>query len=801
MKKIISLLGIVSITASTASVASCSMVNNKKQSIFNKVNNLTKISSTLLRGAMIQNASQSRDNGLPYDANFLLDLINSSSAKELMPDFNTNYQTNMSSLNSSYFNQNLTRDEINKIAKVKDSTNENSLFLTNNVKSPNGPADSIGSLLTVFIGIIKANGGIHPNSSGLIQSFLPELKLSENNVDQFSSEKMKPIAKILDQWADVIALIIKLAESSNLPYFLIANFLNVNFWTTIKENNWNINSLGTIDLVINKILNVDKIENLTNKKIMNAAVKRLNNIFANLSRQNDKVIEDINELYKDIDYDFENKFGDTFAGFLKNINNLDTSNMIPILFDALFVVSAILHRITSIDFSQDTPQSHDDLYSYKGEVGRKEKKNLKFLKELGEQEFNNKYSSKILIKNLSIALNAKENDGLNFAKLIGLLFQSGSKKTFDIAKPGILGWVPALLGKLTTLSGDYTGAEGFSPLLYAIGNGLAQWKNIKINVVAEIGPNQIGNFMKAIIDTFIENRSINGLDSLFDFLKTFGVKIPFRFNQDEIMKNSWRTLWSSESTFLKTIIGGETNTSLQTILNSHIFLGKNISEILNLLYESINSSNPNLKKVENINKASTLMANGFRNLSTALIDDKYSIFYGNDIPYKQGNNKYTSLQTLMITSDKNGLYIEFDNIKNKKVKGVKSAMFALGSDFDDLGKQKNNFREETILSGLEKIFDDPSINALFDQILEGFKEVNRIKKELTNFTYKQLIGNMNFKTKVLSYEGIDQPDTDAFIKYKTTYTDILSWATFFYEIELKLTKGSNEWKITSIERK
>ncbi|WP_339029386.1 hypothetical protein [Spiroplasma endosymbiont of Cantharis nigra] len=813
MKKIISLLGIVSITASTASVTSCSTINNKKKSITNKVNNLTQISSTLLRGVMVQNASQKTNYGLAYDANYLLDLINSSRAKELMPGFNTSFQTDMSSLNSSYFNQSLTREEINKIAKVNGS-NDNSPFLTDNVKSPVGAADSLGSLLTIFIGIIKSNGGIHPNSSGLIQSFLPQLNLSEDNVDKFSSEKMASISNTLDQWADIIAIIIKIAVSAKLPYTLISNLLNVNFLTALRENDWkfikesiiktflNIDFLSILDLLVNSILRVDNIENLTNKKIMNATIKRSNNIFAKLSGQKDKVIKNTDELYQDIDFDFENKFGDVFAGFLNNLNNLDTSNILSIIFDALFVISAILQRITSIDFSQDTPQSHDDLYSYKGEVGRREKKNLKFLKELANTEFeNSQFGTKTLIKNLSIALNAKDNDGLNFAKLLGLLFQSGSSKTLEISKPGILGWVPSLITKLATLSGDYKGAEGFSPLLYAIGNGFAQWKNIKINVIGEIGPNQIGNFVKAIIDTFIENRSINGLDSLFDFLKTFGVNISLRFNQDEIMKKSWKTLWSSESTFLKTIIGGEKNISLQTILSSQIYEGKTISEILDFIYYSINSTNPNYRKIKYLKESSTGLTDGIRDISSALVEDKYSIFYGQDTPYKEGINKYTALQTLMITNNKNGLYINFDEKKNKNVKGIRSAMFALGNDYDEDGRQKNTFREKTILSGLEKILDDSDINDLLDQILLGFKDVNKIKSDLTTYYYKPLIHNNNFKTKILSYKGIDEQDTDAIIKYRTLYKMPYSKATFTYEIELLLLNGSDEWKISSIERK
>ncbi len=813
MKRIISLLGIVSITASTASVTSCSTINNKKKSVINKVNNLTQISSTLLRGAMVQNASQKVNYGLAYDANYLLDLINSSRAKELMPGFNTNYQTDMSSLNSSYFNQSLTREEINKIAKVNES-NDNGPFLTDNVKSPVGAADSIGSLLTVFIGIIKSNGGIHPNSSGLIQSFLPQLNLSEDNADKFSSEKMASISNTLDKWADIIAIIIKIAVSAKLPYTLISNLLNVNFLTALRENDWkfvkesiiktllNIDFVSILDLLVNSILRVDNIENLTNKKIMNAAIKRSNNIFAKLSGQKDKVIKNTDELYQDIDFDFENKFGDVFAGFLNNLNNLDTSNIFSIIFDALFVISAILQRITSIDFSQDTPQSHDDLYSYKGEVGRREKRNLKFLKELANTEFeNSQFSTKTLIKNLSIALNAKDNDGLNFAKLLGLLFQSGSSKTLDISKPGILGWVPSLLGKLGTLSGDYKGVEGFSPLLYAMGNGFAQWKNIKINVIGEIGPNQIGNFVKAIIDAFIENRSINGLDSLFDFLKTFGVNIPLRFNQDEMMKKSWKTLWSSESTFLKTIIGGEKNISLQTILSSQIYEGKTISEILEFIYYSISSTNPNYRKIKDLKESSIGLTDGIRDISSALVDDKYSIFYGQDTPYKEGNNKYTSLQTLMMTNNKNGLYIKFGDKNNKNVKGMRSAMFALGNDYDEDGRQKNIFREKTILSGMEKILDDSDINDLLDQILLGFKDVNKIKSNLTTYYYKPLIHNDNFKTKILSYNGIDEQNTDAIIKYRTLYTIPYSKATFTYEIELLLLNGTDEWKISSIERK
>ncbi|WP_339034769.1 hypothetical protein [Spiroplasma endosymbiont of Cantharis rufa] len=813
MKKIISLLGIVSITASTASVTSCSTINNKKKSVINKVKNLTQISSTLLRGAMVQNASQKVNYGLAYDANYLLDLIHSSRAEELMPGFNTNYQTDMSSLNGSYFNQSLKREEINKIAKV-DGSNDNGPFLTDNVKSPVGAADSIGSLLTVFIGIIKSNGGIHPNSSGLIQSFLPQLNLSEDNVDKFSSQKMASISNTLDQWAEIIAIIIKIAVSAKLPYTLISNLLNVNFLTALRENNWkiinesiiktllNIDFVSILDLLVNSILRVDKIENLTNKKIMNAAIKRSNNIFAKLSGQKDKVIKNIDELYQDIDFNFENKFGDVFAGFLNNLNNLDTSNIFSIIFDALFVISAILQRITSIDFSQDTPQSHDDLYSYKGEVGRREKRNLKFLKELADNEFeNSQFSTKTLIKNFSIALNAKDNDGLNFAKLLGLLFQSGSSKTIDISKPGILGWVPSLLAKLGTLSGDYKGVEGFSPILYAIGNGFAQWKNIKINVIGEIGPNQIGNFVKAIIDAFIENRSINGLDSLFDFLKTFGVNIPLRFNQDEMMKSAWKTLWSSESTFLKTIIGGEKNISLQTILSSQIYNGKTISEILDFIYYSISSTNPNYIKVKDLKESTIGLTDGIRDISSALIEDKYSIFYGQDTPYKEGINKYTALQTLMITNNKNGLYIDIDQKKNKNVKGIKSAMFALGNDYDENGRQKNIFREKTILSGLEKILDDSNINDLLDQILLGFKDVNKMKSDLTTYYYRPLIQNDNFKTKILSYKGIDEQNTDAIIKYRTLYTIPYSNATFTYEIELILLNGSDEWKINSIERK
>ncbi|WP_338985516.1 hypothetical protein [Spiroplasma endosymbiont of Diplazon laetatorius] len=826
MKKLISFLGIISITASTGSVAACSTVNNIKTSIKNKIQNLTQVSSTALRGAMIQNASQDTlaANELAYDADYLTGLINSGKAKTLMPGFKTDSETTVGSLMKNYFNgQNINRNEINNLSKSENPSYSDSAFLTDQVKSPVGSADSLGSMLTLIISAIKSNGGVHPSLSGLIQGLLPELGLSPSAASGVGP--MEDISKLLDSAAVPLAILIKALSGSNLAYSLISNLLNANFLNDSKEGKTNITNglmsalssvnfvpliigllelmnhfdilIPTFDMLVNSVLTMDKVENMTNKQVMNATNRRLYNVFAALSGQTDKIVKDVNVLYSDVDYTFEKDFGELMGVFFENLNNINTSNITLVITDLLFVVTGLLQRITSVDFGGFKPSNNQNLFS-------ESDKNIDYLKLLGSNNFK-RFETKLLFKNLSIALNS-DSEGLNTAKLFSLLFESGSEKIVNLDKPGFGGWTIKITGFLLGLGGYYEGSEGLSSLIFALGYGIGKWQNINYTVLGiGVGPVQVGNILKGAIDNFVENRSISGLDSLFDFIKTFGVNVPFRFKNDKLLKESWKALWSKESTFLKTVIGGENNISLETILAGPVYEGKTISEILDFIYNAINSSTPNNQKLKELEQETKGMANGLQDISKALSDTKYSIFTKNGNAYNgtgsNAENKYTALQVLMITSGLNGLYISVDGVKNTSITGAKAAMYALGTNFDANGKQLGEFRQDSLLSGLEKIVDDKSVDSLLDQIVKGFAEVNSVKNNLSNTVYKPLIQDNNFKTKVESHYGIDQGMDEAGITYTTTYKDPNTKKTFNYEIKLLLEAGALDWQIKSIKRK
>ncbi|AUM62561.1 hypothetical protein [Spiroplasma monobiae] len=841
MKKLISFLGIIAITASTGSVAACSTVNNIKTSIKNKVDNLMKISSAALRGAMIQNASQDMlANGeLAYDAEYLNGLINSGKANSLIPDFKTDSETTVGSLMSNYFGgQSLSRDAINELNKSGNGSYGENDFLTNQVKSPNGSGDSIGSILTLVISAIKSNGGIHPSISGLIQGLLPQLGLSPSGANGVGKESMESVASILDNASVPLAILLKSVSGSNAVYSLISNLLNATFLNDMKEGKTNItngllSALSSINIVplisgiiellnefdiliplmddlINSILTMDSIESMTNKQIMNATNKRLYNIFATLSGQNDKIITDKIELYKDIDYNFEKQFGEVIAVFFENISSISTSNIVSIIPDILFVVAGLLQRITSVDFETNVAQSNSDLFNNNED---RKNKNQEFLKRLGSEKYKeNIFSTKKLVKNLSIAFNSESENGLQLAKLFSLLLQTGStSKSIDFGKPflgnNIIGWGSKLLTMLPNISNDVGSHEGLSPLLYSLGYGIAVWQNISINIGIDIGKDQIGNLLRLSMDMIIQGSSIDGLNGLIELLNSFGVSLPIKFssNSEKIMKNSWTALYSKNSTMLKDIIGGEENISLQIILAGPVYEGKTISEILDFIYKNIKSSSNNDAKFRQLKEEAKGIASGLQDISKALVEDKYKIFIKNsNKPYNgEGSNEenqYTALQALMITSGLNGLTVQIENNNIPPINGAKSAMYALGTDFDDNGRQLNKFRDNSLLSGLEKIIDDKSIDSLLDQIVKGFADVNKVKNDLSNTVYKPLIQSRNFKSKVKSHYGIDEGNVESGIVYVTTYTDPATKRTFNYEIKLLLRPGWSDWYIKSIKR-
>ncbi|QHX36567.1 Vmc-like lipoprotein signal peptide domain-containing protein [Spiroplasma sp. BIUS-1] len=833
MKKLISILGIISITASTASVASCSTVNNKLTSIKNKVNNLTNVSSTVLRGVMIQNASQELNDGLPYDADYLYGLISSSKANDLMPGFKTDNQTTVGSLKNNYFGkQGFNRKDINNWDHPSNASYSDKEFLTDKVKSPNGPADSIGSMLTLVISAIKSNGGINPSISGLLEGVLGQLPLSESSIGSVSKDKMEGISSILSSASEPLAILIKALSKSNFAYGAISNLLNINFLNDLKEGKTSlldgimstlssINFLPLItgllellnyfdiltpllDTLVNSILTMDNKQNMTNKQVMNATNKRLYNIFATLSGQNDKVITDKDELYKDVDYNFEKQFGEVMAGFFKNMSNINTSNIITIIPDILFVVAGILQRITSVDFETNVAQNNQDLFDNNS---IKKNRNQDFLIKLGNESFNkHNFSTKILINNLRISLTSDEN-GYNLIKLFALLFESAGTNDgrIDLSyTESTAAWIARLIGSAFTLGLNYGGQEGLSPLLFAIGNGIAVF--LKINV-AGVGPNHVGNIFKALIDKIILNKDISGIQGL---LETFGAKLPFTLSNEsiKIMKNAWDALWSKDSTMLKDIIGGDKNISLQTILEGPVYKGKTISEIMELIYNAINSSSSNTQRYKKLKEESTGLAKGLQDISSALVYNKYKMYYGegenktehNPLSYEEKDG-YTALQVLMVASNAKGIYISIDGKENNKVKGSKAAMSALGTDFDENGKQINTaFRDNSLLLGLKNIIDDKSIDSLLDQIVKGFANVNNVKKDVSNKVYKTLIQSKNFKTKVKSYYGIDEGNVEAGITYVTTYTDPKTHKSFNYEVKLNLNIDSTDWKVTSIKR-
>ncbi len=817
MKKIISILAVMSVTTSTLSVTSCSMINLKKASIINKVNNLTQISETLLRGSMIQNASQETNTGFAYDSNYLNNLVYSSKVNSLIPLFNTDQETTLNNLRDLYFDsQDLNRAAINQLQ-------EN--FLNDEVKAPITSVKNIAGTLIFAITTLQSNGGIHPSISGLIQGAIPQLGLNDDLVNSLNSKNIQPIAKLIQKINEPLSKTIGFLQESNVIYGVLKNFFNSEFENAIKEKNieeifkWIINFLNEVNLsggakildnLINSILMEDKkAEELNGQMILNASLNKFNNIFARVLNQEDKIIsnEDIYDLNKSFDKNLGKIIGDFFQQIEKNNLNLNIETILKLVFektenitDILFIISGLLKYISSIDFASYIPLSNDYLFDSK-------KLNNDFLKELNNLSLKeNPYSTEKLLKNLSTITSIEKNlDGKQMQKLFYLLFNSGEKVTNIDQNVGLIG----LISKLSSPILGQNKKNNYSSLLYGIGNGVAIWKGWSFG---GIGPDQVGNVLRWVIgDGFGFNSDFSGLNKVIEILNGIGITIDLKVSEKTTsqLKHLFSAIWDEDSTLIEDLTGQKI--SLYSIFKNEIASGITISKLIDLIYKNIAQADPNNKmEIEkSIDKKAEKLAIGLDIISKEIVNDKYQLWYKSKNSEKQFienslTGDYNPLQALILSSTRNGLYLKINEnpiIVNEKVKGSKASMYALGTDFDSNGNQVfSNFRQSSIMQGLEYIFDDKITNYILEDIVKAFNDINMIDTEVSNNIYKKLIQSKNFKTKNLSYVNIDKADLVQSITYQTTYFDPFNNKSFNYEINLILKPDQASWKINNIKR-
>ncbi|WP_338985517.1 lipoprotein [Spiroplasma endosymbiont of Diplazon laetatorius] len=807
MKKLLTFLGAVSLTASTFSVASCSMVNYKSQSIKNKVKNLIDISSALLRGTMIQNASQGKDKTLAYDSNFLNNLIGNSKASDIIPKFKTDKHSTLNQLKETYFeDQNLNRESINQM---------NNNFLTNEVKAPVSSIDSFSSTFVLLVSALKTNGGLHPSISGLIEGLLPSLNLSDDLTQSLDSKKIAPFIKLIDKISDPLSKTLVFLQESNSFYSLLKNLFNSEFENAIKEKNtseitkWIGNFLKefkangmeqVFDLLINSVLTLDKpAQELTGQSILNASLKRVNNIFARSSGQNDKIIDN-NSLYTGLSRNFDKDLGDIIGVFLQkfgtNFNDLNFTAILTSIIsepenivDILFVISSLLKYMSSVDFTDFSPKNDDNLFS-------DQKDNNAFIEELNKKSMQeNPFSTKILLKNLIAITNTTTNyNGKQAQKLFYLLFNSGKKPTNIDEKINAF-------SLFTKLSSSVIGNEknNYSSLVYGIGKGVAIWQ--KWSVAKVIGPDQVGNLFRWVITDGLGNNSdFSGLNKVLEILSGF-IEIDLKVSDNTTfqLKKLFNAIWDKDSTLFKDLFGLQT--SLYSLFNTEIGEKTKISDILDLIYNSISGA---------VCQKGDKLKNGISIISSEIDNINYTLWYqskGKLVQFKEGSTNekgtYNALQAFIVSSKRRGLIISKDQNKpeNLNIKGTKAAMYALGTDYDSNGNQNmNKFREVSFLAGFEEIIDDSIIWNSFDDISRGFNDIKKINDEVINKVYKPLIQDKNFKTKLITQDNIDKPNDRQSITYKTVYTNPFSNEKFTYEINIVLEVNESSWKVNSIKK-
>ncbi|ALD66241.1 hypothetical protein [Spiroplasma cantharicola] len=817
MKKILSILAVVSMSTSTICVTSCSTINLKKKSIKNQISNLTQISSTLLRGSIIQNASQEINKGFAYDSNYLNNLVYNSKANELIPLFDTNSETTLNSLRNLYFdNQNLDRNAINDLNKD---------FLSDKVKSPTSSIQSIASIAVFAITTLKSNGGIHPSLSGLIQGAIPKLGLNDNLADNLNSEKLKPIANLIKNIKDPLAKTIGFLQESNAIYAILKNFFNSEFENAIKEKDmkaifdWIIKFLNDINLsggakifddLVNSLLLQEKdADELTGQMIINASLNKINNIFARIINQENKIItgENLFSLSKNFDKDLGKIIGEFLKQITKENSNLNIQEVLKSIFektenisDILFVFSSLLKYISSIDFSSFIPLSNEYLFDSK-------KLNNDYLAELNKLTLkDNPYNTARLLKNLSTITNIENNlDGKQMQKLFYLLFNSGEKVTNIDQNIGLISLIP----KISSPWIGQNKKNNYSSLLYGIGNGIAIWKDWSF---AGIGPDQVGNVLRWVIgDGLGFNSNFSGLNKVIEILNSIGINIDLKVSEKTTsqLNHLFSAIWDEDSTLIKDLTGQQI--SLYSLFKNEIVEGITLSKLIDLIYKALTQVDPTstMKKSKNIDKKAEGLSKGLDIISKEMVNDKYQLWYqsnNNEKQFKQNseNGNYNALQALILTSTRNGLYLKINEdpiIVNQKVRGPKASMYALGTDFDTNGNQIfSKFRNSSIMQGLEYIFDDEITNQILDDLLKAFNEINSINTNISNNIYKKLIKSQNFKTKILNYKNIDQNNLEQSITYEIVYNEPFTNKTFKYQIDLILKLDQSSWKINSIKR-
>ncbi|KAF5301275.1 hypothetical protein FQR65_LT19253 [Abscondita terminalis] len=117
--------------------------------------------------------------------------------------------------------------------------------------------------------------------------------------------------------------------------------------------------------------------------------------------------------------------------------------------------------------------------------------------------------------------------------------------------------------------------------------------------------------------------------------------------------------------------------------------------------------------------------------------------------------------------------------------GRKAAMQALGMNYSNL----NEFRENSLLSGLKKVVENPSIMNIFDQIIDGFTKTTNDKNDYSKEYFEPMINSSNFENILISNSKMNTELGEEKIVYETIFTDPISKKEFNYEIVLLLKEN------------
>ncbi|QBQ07871.1 MOLPALP family lipoprotein [Spiroplasma gladiatoris] len=862
MKKLITILSVVSISSTMASVSACSLVNYEKQYIKNKVNTIMDVASVASRSAIINDVEG-------IDVDYLNKYIGNQKINKTLPKFSASQQTITKSVVESTFGQLLDR-------KFYEELDQNSAYSLEGKKTADSYADSIVTNGSLILSTIKTAGGIKPSLGGVIEGLIPQLSSLLSNVSNEFNITNNYVNNI-NSLAPYGQLLIKDLDNTKLVSTLLKLILNINFINDkeiddsvingllpllVKDNSGDLSNTKntTIPLILEHYINNVMFKNfkgtytnsnkapgnisLTPKVVQQSALVKLNKLLIRLNGKKDdnskkQLLRDDYEPIENAKWIREN-IGENLGYLINNFSNLNYVGILESIDDVFYIIGALLINLGIFDFETDFNKNPTANNLFNDSLDNKT-----YFKNMNSQDSDDKmvikfdsqlqqkngvktngvkntvtFSSYKMLKNLTKATDPNNKDGRDMQRILFLLLYSNSPQKEDYSLKtdmNILDLLPLGSSNSQYEENDIVGVDS---LLGGIVQGLG-YKLFDILKSVTLPPSlkdiaglAASRLLGVTVDSIANDKNIQGLGSLLNSLSS-STGLSISKNNIKLLEHGYQALWDEKSTLLTDLLNmklGDKPLNLKNLFSMKLTASITINTVLKMFSE-IYSDTSKLRAQFN-SKFETWSSGGVKDGIATLsksLGDKLKIYYSDKI---NNDNGVVNSQPDKNLNDKNGEYNRITTALSLiKYPGLalRDSSYSLDNKKTYIGTKgvmyslgyvegQDKFIDETPLKALEQIFDDSNFKNLENAIINDFNYIGSVKEQYIKDNIEIFTDYKNFNTELVSYSNIEDESNPGKIEFKIEYISPKDKSKHVYNIKLSEYANLKNWTIESITK-